>query len=423
MKSILRQLKQRIKAVPRKIWFLPLLMALGFLLLSFAIIALRYSAFIQELDEKLAFLALASVDTARSIISTLTGGLISLVVFSFSMVMVVLNQASAQFSPRLLPGLISQREHQFILGFYLGAIIYNLTVLARIGPSNLEQSVPIVSVLLAIVFGVVGLILFISFITTISNSVRIDTILNDLHVSTQKKLKGDGANEALTNQDPPEDFQDWRPLISKGSGYLLQIELMDLLALCEANELQVNILPYMGRFVIRGQEVLRVSKTVDEDLAEDLLSCLLIEVQEDLQSDRLYGLKQVVEIAVKAMSPGINDPATAISAIDFLTSLLDTFLHHRPKNCVVDGNGDALVWLTARPLGEVLFSLYSPLRTYCAGDVVVTRKIIYSLRQLQAIKVLSFSERLLFRQEVQKIKRDFLKRSLNETDQKLISLL
>ncbi len=92
MKSILRQLKQKIKAVPRKIWFLPLLLALCFLLLSLAIIALRYSELVQQIDEKLAFLALASVDTARSIISTLTGGLISLVVFSFSMVMVVLNQ-------------------------------------------------------------------------------------------------------------------------------------------------------------------------------------------------------------------------------------------------------------------------------------------------------------------------------------------
>jgi uncharacterized membrane protein len=130
-----------------------------------------------------------------------------------------------------------------------------------------------------------------------------------------------------------------------------------------------------------------------------------------------------VEIAVKAMSPGINDPATALSAIDFLTSLLDTFLHHRPQNCAVGGNGDALVWLTARPLHEILFSLFSPLRTYCAGDVVVTRKIIYSLRQLQAIKTLSSVERLLFRREVQKIKEDFMKRSLNAADQKRISLL
>lgn len=423
MKSILRQLKQRIKAVPHKIWFLPLLMALGFLLLSFAIIALRYSEFIQELDEKLAFLALASVDTARSIISTLTGGLISLVVFSFSMVMVVLNQASAQFSPRLLPGLISQREHQFILGFYLGAIIYNLTVLARIGSSNLEQSVPIISVLLAIVFGVVGLILFISFITTISNAVRIDTILHDLHVSTQKKLKKEEGDEVLKNEALPEDLQDWKPLKSSSSGYLLQIEMRDLIALCEEHELKINILPYAGMFVLRGQEVLLLSKEVNEDLAEELLSCLLIEVQEDLQSDRIHGLKQVVEIAVKAMSPGINDPATAISAIDFLTSLMDTFLHYRPQNCARDGNGEVLVWITARPLQEILFSLYSPLRTYCSGDVVVTRKIIYSLRQLQAIKKLSREERLLFRREVQKIKLDFLKKSLNEADQRLISLL
>lgn len=423
MKSILRQIKQRIKAVPRKIWFLPLLMALGFLVLGLAIIALRYSAIIQQLDKQLAFLALASADTARSIISTLTGGLISLVVFSFSMVMVVLNQASAQFSPRLLPGLISQRQHQFILGFYLGAIIYNLTVLARIGPSDLEQSVPIISVLLAIVFGIVGLILFISFITTISNSVRIDTILNDLHISTQRKLQENRADKFMTNQDPPEDLQDWKTLDSPSSGYLLQIEMKDLLTLCKANALQVNILPYAGMFVIRGQEVMQLSKAVDKALAEELLSCLLITVQEDLQSDHLHGLLQVVEIAVKAMSPGINDPATAISAIDFLTSLLDTYLDHRPQNCAVDGNGGALVWRTARPLREILFSLYSPLRTYCAGDVVVTRKIIYSLRQLQTTKSLSSAERLLFRREVQKIKEDFLKRSPNATDQGMIRLL
>lgn len=423
MKSFLRKIRQKVKSVPRKIWFLPLILAVGFLSLGMIIIALRYSETIQAIDQKLSFLALSSVDTSRSIISTLTGGLISLVVFSFSMVMLVLNQASAQFSPRLLPGLISQRQHQFILGFYLGAIIYNLSVLARIGPSDLEHSVPMIAVLLAIIFGVAGLILFISFITTISNSVRIDTILNDLHNSTRKAILNEGNQQQLKAEELPQNHEKWESLTSETSGYLMQIELNDLIELCEEHELNIQVIPYQGMFILRNQEVLKVSKKVDKELATELMECFHIAVQEDLHSDSLHGLQQMVEIAVKAMSPGINDPATAINAIDFLTSLMDVYLNNRPDNCAVSDDGAALIWLTSRPLEEILFGIYGPLRTYCAADVVVTRKIIYSLRQLQSIASLSSEEQLLLRQEVQKLKEDALKRQINKNDLELIQTL
>jgi uncharacterized membrane protein len=423
MKSILRNLRQQIQAVPRKIWFLPLILVFSFLLLSITITALRYSDPIQSIDKQLSFLALTSEETARTIISTLTGGLISLMVFSFSMVMLVLSQASAQFSPRLLPGLISQRQHQFVLGFYLGTIIYNLSVLARIGPGSMEQSVPLIAVLLAIIFGVMGLILFILFITTISNSVRIDTILNDLHNSTYDKLSVGVDDDHKKGPSLPEGHEDWTVVGSRASGYLLNIDLKDIKELCDEHDFKVKIIPYAGKFVLRKEDVMSLSKKVAEEIEEALLDCLHIAVQEDLKSNSLQGLQQIVEIAVKAMSPGINDPATAINAIDFLTSLLDRYLTNRPYDFVGAEEGNPLVWLTPRPLEELLFGLFSPLRTYCAGDVVVTRKIIYSLRQLHSISSLNKQDKKLLLNEIEKIKADALKKQTNDQDLKLIESL
>jgi len=395
--------------------------ALGFLLLSIALIRLRYTDMLQELDKQLSFLALANQETARSIVTTLTGGLISLVVFSFSMVMVVLNQASSQFSPRLLPGLISKQEHQRILGFYLGAIIYNLMVLARIGP---KDQLPIISVVLAILFGLLGLGLFIYFIHSISNSVRIDAILHDLYQRTKNSLADTQKRLSKTRQtdkEPPQGIENWQGLASPRSGYFLGLEADTLLKITEQEHISVAVVPHQGAFILQGKEVLKVSQEVSDEVSEDLLAALRIDVNESIEEDYLHGMHQLVEIAVKAMSPGINDPATALNVLDFLTALFEQYLKLYEPLCLVGSdNANAYVWLQPRPLDEVVFMLFAPLRAYVTQDVVVSRKLLRSLLHLSHLPELSDRDREVLEQELAKAKADALTRLSNEQDRLLI---
>src|SRR5690606_15243639 len=136
------------------------------------------------LKEKLGLLIIDNADTARSLLSTLIGGVISLMVFSFSMVMILLNQASTNYSPRLLPGLISNKRHQFVLGFYIGTILFNILCLINVLPGDNPFQIPAFTILIAIMLGPVCLILFVFFIHSISEAIQINNILQRLYQVT-----------------------------------------------------------------------------------------------------------------------------------------------------------------------------------------------------------------------------------------------
>ncbi|NJW54951.1 DUF2254 family protein, partial [Salinimicrobium oceani] len=133
-----------------KIAFYPSLFALSGLLFAFIMMYLEERGISGYLVENIPLLVVNNGDTALTILSACITGLISMMVFSFSMVMVLLNQASTNYSPRLLPGLISDHKHQIILGIYLSSILYCIFILFSIQPTGDQYQVPGFSVLVGI---------------------------------------------------------------------------------------------------------------------------------------------------------------------------------------------------------------------------------------------------------------------------------
>ena len=128
-KSVLKLVKVLYSRVLLSIAFYPVLISFGFCLLAFVILELESLALAKKLKENIPYLFIEDYETARAILTTLIGGILSLTVFSFTMVMVVLSQASSNFSPRLLPSLVSNKRHQLILGVYIGTLLYCIIIL------------------------------------------------------------------------------------------------------------------------------------------------------------------------------------------------------------------------------------------------------------------------------------------------------
>lgn len=120
------------RAIVNSIGFYPSLLSVAFLIFAVLTMSVEYLAPIVQFKLLISFILVDSAENARTILSTLAGSIISLTVFSFSMVMVVLNSASASLSPRVVPGLITRKSHQMVLGFYLGSIIYSIIMLIDI---------------------------------------------------------------------------------------------------------------------------------------------------------------------------------------------------------------------------------------------------------------------------------------------------
>jgi uncharacterized membrane protein len=285
--------------------------------------------------------------------------------------------------------------------------------------------VPIVAVLLAIIFGVLSLVLFIAFINTISNAVRIDTILDGLFQSTQKSMKETATfNQQYGKPEKlPDEVDEWHAVESLRSGYFIGLDISDALSSCEAEEVDLSVSVFTGEFLLQGDELFSVSKKLEDEKIEALLACFRIDISENVQADYLHGLQQMTEIAIKAMSPGINDPATALSAIDYLSALLQQYLEQEIQLCMVGEEKKSRIWIKSRPFEQVLFKIFAPLRTYCTGDVIVSRKMIYTLQRLQKTEGLPSEIMQLLDTEIKKVKSDAQERILNVADRKIIEQL
>ena len=164
MKSIITNSLNYIYKLKNKIAFYPTILSLAGLLFAFLLIYLESKGISRYLVDHAPTLVVNNDETARTLLTTFIAGLISIMVFSFSMVMVVLNQASSNFSPRLLPGLISDKKHQIILGFYTGTILYSVIILMSLGSYKPSEGYTGFSTILAAMFGVMCVTLFVYFI-------------------------------------------------------------------------------------------------------------------------------------------------------------------------------------------------------------------------------------------------------------------
>ncbi|HET8753970.1 MAG TPA: DUF2254 family protein, partial [Salinimicrobium sp.] len=155
--------------IESKMAFYPTVMAVSGFALALFMIQFGNSLFSKPIIENFPPLAMDSKEAIIPILTVLISGLISIMVFSFSMVMILLNQAASNYSPRLLPGLISDRKHQIILGIYLFTILFSIFILLAFEPANSEELVA--GFLLCIIFSIAGLCAFIYFIHNISQSI------------------------------------------------------------------------------------------------------------------------------------------------------------------------------------------------------------------------------------------------------------
>jgi len=340
------------------------------------------------MEERLiSFVLIKDWDVAVSLLTTLVGALISLMVFSFSMVMVLLNNAASNYSPRIIPNLIANKFHQIVLGTYLGTIILCLILVMNMTPSQPKIPLPGFSVLIGISMGIVCLVLFVFFIHSVSVSVQVQRISESLFESTIKKLKK-GLVDHLGIQAPPEDWKNWHNYASNRTGFIKKIKLDELQKIAEEEDIKIKFLANNTDFVLLHTKLFTCDRELEGGVLDMVLSTIIFTNNELVENDPVIGFKQLTEIAVKAMSPGINDPSTAITVIDYLTLLFREKMKNNESGAVVTSdNGhkpvsEIRIWLDIIGFDYLLRIVLVSIRQYSNQDMVVTLKMLLMLRHL-----------------------------------------
>lgn len=418
MKRLIQRFNSFLNTVKSKIAFYPTIFAITGFISSFLMIFLENRGISKYLLETLPSLVVNNGDTALTILSACITGLISMMVFSFSMVMLILNQASSNYSPRLLPGLISEKNHQIILGIYLGTILYCIFIAISIQPEGDKYQVPGFSVLLGILGTVFSLCAFIYFIHSISQNIQINNILDGIYKKAYNRL-----TTLVQQRSDKEVFidntDDWYSYHTNQTGYFQNIAEKNIIDICEEKGTRIKILPAKGMFILKGVPIFRSEKELEEEEIKEILSNFNFAKGELVEDNYNLAFKQITEVLVKAMSPGINDPGTALNAIDYLTELFAIRMKLGDEHSI-SRNEKAYIFLTSVSFKKLFYNVMASIRAYCKHDIVIVQKLAIMIYYLKNQPAKNEAYYKVLDKEAENLLEDARGATGNNTDQEVI---
>lgn len=388
-------MRKRYHNIVHSIAFLPAVIALAFLIVSWLMIYLDFSETGKNIKSYFEWLSLKDATTARSIISSIVSGIISLTVFSFSMVMIVLNQAASQLSNRILDKLIGNRFQQTVLGFYIGTIVYALFLLSTIRDIDKGVHVPALSTYLLIFLTVGDIFLFIYFLHYITQSVKFENIIHRIYRQSINELKHSCINRQ--EADMVKTPENGIAVNAPSSGIFQGFEKKTLLNICKDENIVIFFLYPLTTWVLKDKPLFYVvnSNGLSEKCNTKLNVSINIERGEDIKANYYYGLRQLMEIAIKALSPGINDPGTAVLSLHALADLLAFTLEFSREQYIKDEKGTVRIIIMENTFEKIFLTCLLPIWNYGKNDRLIQDNMQHVLEQLQLNKQVPVVNKLL----------------------------
>ncbi len=363
--------------------FYPAIIAVGFLLLSWVMITFDFSETGKDFKAGLSWLSLKDASTARSIVSTVAGAIISLTVFSFSMVMIVLNQAASQMSNRVLNSMIENRFQQIILGFYIGTIVYALFLLSTIRDIESGILVPALSIYLLVLLTVIDIFLFIYFLDYVTQTVKYETVVDRVRSQTLETMQEKYV--ALEHETISWEGLPHFEVRALHSGYFQSFNKTDLLELASQEKFYISFCNKPGTFLLKNSLVLKVyyEKPLQNEMVEEISDAVDFFAGQPIDYNPDYGFRQLSEIALKALSPGINDPGTAVISLNSLSDLLYFMLYHKMPSLLRDTDKEIRIFLPTSSFIDLFDICLPPIWNYGKEDQYIQDALLEVLYQLK----------------------------------------
>lgn len=383
MDKIRLWLMARYRLIVSSIAFIPGIISILFLVFAILLLTVEFSEAGRQLKTDLPWLTLKDPSTARSILGTIAGGVISLTVFSFSMVMIVLNQAASQMSNRVLDKLIGNRFQQTVLGVYIGTIVYSFFLFSTIRDTGGSFQIPSISIITLTAITVFDIFLFIYFLHFITQSVKYDVVISRIESATFDGLKEFCIE--MVEEDKKPGFSALSVIKTSKSGIFEGFDTKEIMDFCKENACSLSAVYPMGTFVLRGQPILLCSRVLAESKTEDAQEGVILSQQESVSRNYEYGLRQLSEIAIKALSPGINDPGTAIISLRALFNLLGFRAKHFPPSTLSRNDIPYIVYRKELSFDVLFARVIFPIWDYGKEDRMLQLEFKLLLGQLSTI--------------------------------------
>lgn len=333
---------------------------------------------------------LTSVELAKLILGTLSGALLTITTFTFSTIMVVLTMYSSNFSPRVVTNFLTDKITMKVLGIFVGGFFYCILALFFMRKGFSDYLV--VSATIAVIYSVLCILYFVVFVYNVSSSIQATKLIARLYDESdeiiKRTLKFRENNLSLDEYEIGE-FKTELEIISDESGYLESIDFKEILYTLRDMDTEFVLKIDIGAFVSRNQAIATLhynEDLMDEKLMNILLKKFSIERERIAYNDYRFSIQKITDIALRALSPGINDPNTAIHCINILGVLLGKLGEIKGRYTVIkDENSKSQIVYEDFHFREDLYFAFYQIVHYGKKDISVV------LALLNALKIISMS--------------------------------
>lgn len=436
-KQNLTSLPDRLKNIWERLlgsyWFIPTSFVLLGILLAPLLISID-----QRLDREtvrdISFAFTGDDDAARAIMTSIAGAVLGVAGTTFSITIAVLSMASSQFGPRLLRNFLTDTSNQLVLGAFIGTFSYSLLVLKSIHKFDVSFGVPQLAVTFAIVMAIICALLLVYFIQHMVHAIQASHVIQGAsddaiaNIDYWYSETCDIEHQRDAADKDIDDYLSWAaaPIYAPTSGYLQQIYIDSLIILAKDYGGIIRLQTNLGSFVTdknimgyfyqrpaRDDSYLQKTKTSNLAImprAPDALfwqrfaTGIELEQRPSHTNDIGYSLGQITEIAIRALSPGINDPKTAVNCIQSLSSCLSLMMRRQPPSpyhfyhparnkdinevTVNQSRASTLAVVTKTPkISDFIDTSLGEIRRYATADLMVLKALCQALTDLNYARV------------------------------------
>jgi uncharacterized membrane protein len=422
-------------------WFIPTACVIVGILLAPLLVTIDQH-FDRATVREITFAFTGDDDAARAIMTAIAGAVLGVAGTTFSITIAVLSMASSQFGPRLLRNFLTDTPNQLVLGAFIGTFSYSLLVLKSIHKYDVAFGVPQLAVTFAIIMAIVCALLLVYFVQHMVHAIQASHVIQNASNDAMHNIRYwysshcDIQHQRDIEHHDVEQFHKWpsMPIYPPRSGYIQQIYLESLITLTQdyggVIQVHVNLGEYVtdrnviGYFYQRPTEhpnnrqktstpqLAVVPRTPDGVFWQRFANCIRIEQRLVHSNDIAYSLGQMTEIAVRALSPGINDPKTAVNCVQSLTSCLSIMMRCQPPSpyhfYTPAPNDDAsntevkqqrlaiLAVVTHTPkISDFINTSLGEIRRYAAADLMVLKALCQAIVNLNYARVNSAQQQTL----------------------------
>jgi uncharacterized membrane protein len=308
-------------------------------------------------------------DAALEILGTVAGSMVSLTALVLTVVLVVVQLAMGQFSPRIVATILQDKPSQFAIGTFVGTFAHAMLSLSQVSTAEGEEFVPGVAIVLAFILIIVSIIVLVLYVNHIGRKLRAGSLIEAVGGQLREKLD-ELYPERLSGEEEPPGV-----LFAPRSGVLLHVDHPHLVDLARRADVELEVVPALGDFVPAGASLVCIKGQPRFDIASDVLRRVTVDTERSFTQDLAYGPRLLVDICVRSLADPF-DPTTAVQAIDRLHDFLRHLVNRRfPTGEYRDPAGRVRLWIKIVTWDDYVRLSFEEIRIAAAASVQVTRRL------------------------------------------------